>query len=194
MDDESGWHEILIDGWGPLVRSAVVERAVDAFAFRRGVLAETVANPDDAEAQWVEDVHTAIVEGIRTETGANIEELGSQAAWAPYTEVWQGLADRMLLDDDLVPVPEYRVGQVLALLQEMPDEAVVHAGGVPWPDGPVQAAVVDGRARVHLDGLFKWLATDQSAPESHRVLARALIAVVRGDPLSGVGGVGPPRV
>ncbi len=183
MDDETGWHEILVEGWGPLVRAAVAARVELAFGRRPGVLAETVLNPDDAEPEWVEGVHTAIVAGIRAETGADIEELGSQAAWATYDEVWAALATRTVADEDMVAIPEPRVGQVLALMSEMPVDAALCAGGVPWPEGPVAPVVVDGRPRVHLEGLFRWLATDEQAPDSHRVLARALVAVVRDDPL-----------
>lgn len=184
VDDETGWNEILVEGWGPLVRAAVCHRVVDVFRTRLGLLAATAATPDDAPADWVEDVHVAVVQGIRTETGADIEELGSQAAWATYDEVWQVLPRAVAAVEDLVPVPEARVGQVQALVAELPLDAALLAGAVPWPDGPTLPVVVDGRPRVNLEGLFRWLATEQRAAESHRALARALVAVVRGDPLT----------
>lgn len=184
MDDETGWDEVLVQGWGPAVRSAVADAVERMFATRRGLLATTVLDPEDASADWVEAVHEAVVAGIRIETGADIEELGSQAAWATYDEVWVDLARRAKADAALVTVPEPRVGQVLALLAELPLDAVHHAGGVLWPDGPAAPVVVDGSPRIHVDGVFRWLATDDGAAESHRALARALVAVVRDDPLA----------
>lgn len=189
MDDESGWNMILVEGWGPLVRAAVVDRVVRSFAGRRGLLVATVLDPDDADAEWVEDVHTAVVAAIAAETGADIEELGSQAAWATYDEVWAALAETARDDRALVPIPEHRLGQALALLAELPADAADHAGGVRVGDQPALPVLIEGRARVHIDGVFRWLATERDAAESHRALARALIAVVRDDPL---GDVTPP--
>ncbi|MEE8602983.1 hypothetical protein [Euzebya tangerina] len=186
MDDSSGWHEILVDGWGELVREAVIDRVRADFAFRVGILAAAVVTPDDAEAEWVEAVHRSVVDGIRIETGADIEELGSQAAWAPYEEVWQFIEARLGADASFESVPEYRVGQVLALLAELPPRAVLHAGGIPWPEEAPAALVLDGRTRVHVDGLFRWLATEDEATGEHRVLARALIALVRQERLDEV--------
>lgn len=185
MDDESGWHLILVDGWGPLVRTAVVERVVAGFTTRLGVLASTALEPDDAEAEWVQSVHEAIVAAIEQETGADIEELGSQAAWAVYDEVWTALAGRVAADESLVPVPEHRVGQVMAVLAEMPVEAAVQAGAVPWDGGPALPVLIDARARVHVDGVFRWLATDEHAAESHRALGRVLVDLVRDDLFGG---------
>lgn len=185
MDDETGWDQILVESWGPLVLGAVVGRVQEAFATRLGILVATATDPDDAPADWVEDVHGAIVAGIRTETGADIEDLGSQTAWATYDDVWAALGRQAGRVQALVAVPEHRVGQVWALLAELPPDAVRHAGAVPQESGQPAPLVVDGRTRVHIDGVFRWLATDDTAPSHHRALARALIAVVRDDPLTG---------
>lgn len=181
MDDESGWEAILVQGWGPLVRAAVADRVVEAFAHRPGVLVVAAIDPDEAEAEWVEAVHVAVAGAIAAETGADIEALGSQAAWATYDDVWGELARRSAADPALVVVPDHRVGQVHALLTDLPPAAALHAGAVPWPDGP-HPLVLDGRTRVHLDGLFRWLATEPDGAEGARALARALVAVVRDGP------------
>jgi hypothetical protein len=184
VDDETGWTEILLDVWGPLVLDAVAHQVEQAFSTRRGLLAATALDPDEVDTDWVESVHVAVVAGIAAETGADIEEMGSQSVWAIYDEIWTALASRAMADPAFVVVPEHRVGQVHAIIAELPLSAALHAGGVPWAEGPTAPVVLDGRTRVHLDGVFRWLATDDGAAESHRALARALIAIVRDDPFA----------
>lgn len=179
MDDETGWNEILVDGWGPLVRAAVVDRVEDAFERARGVLAVTVVDPDHAPRADVERVHEAVLDAIEAETGAQLEELGSQAAWATYDDVWGELARRWDTGRDLETVQPQHHAEVIGLLAGLPPSAVEQAGAARSADGAVRLPVLDGRPRVDVEGLFRWLATDQQATSVQRERARAVVSAVR---------------
>jgi hypothetical protein len=178
MDDDSGWHDILVDGWGPSVLAAVCDRVDDAFATARGALVTTVLDPDTAPPVCTQHVHTAVVEAIRAETGADLEQLGSQAAWATYDQAWVELARRWRSVPGLVVIDGARAGPAAHLLRTLPFDAAVHAGGVPGAP-TVAPLMVDGRVYVDVDGLFRWLATEQRASDVDRDRAHALVAVAR---------------
>lgn len=178
MDDESGWNAILVEGWGELVRGAVCDRVTEAMTAARGVLAIAVVTPDAAPPAAVERVHTAVLGAIMAETGANLDELGSQAAWATYDDVWAELGRRWIDGGGMEAVDDTAVAEVLALLAGLPRDAIEHAGGV--VDGrTVRVLRTDAGAHLDVDGLFRWLATDEAADDELRARARQVAAVAR---------------
>lgn len=178
MDDESGWNAILVEGWGTLVRAAVCDRVEEALRTARGVLAIAVATPDDAPATAVERVHDEIIAAIGAETGANLDELGSQAAWATYDDVWAELGRRWADGGAMEVVPATVLAEALALLAGLPAAAVEHAGAA--TDGH-RIVLLRTEAGSHLDieGVFRWLATDEDADDADRDRARRLVEVAR---------------
>lgn len=178
MDDESGWHAILVEGWGELVRAAVCDRVDDALATACGVLAIAAVTPDNAPAAAVERVHHAVVTAIAAETGADLDLLGSQSAWATYEDVWAELGRRWADGGRMELLAPSAVDEVLLLLTGLPLAAVEHAGAVRDGDHVQVLRTADG---VHLDveGLFRWLATEPAADEQVRARARRVIAVAR---------------
>lgn len=179
MDDESGWDAILVDGWGPLVRKAVCVRVEAALAAARGVLAVAATEPDAAPPAAIERLHDAIVLAIVVETGANLDDLGSQSAWATYDDVWSELGRRWRDDDTMELVPGVVVDHVTSLLRHLPRAAVEQAGAV--LDGlDVRLVRAGSDARLDVEGLHRWLATDQTATDDVRTRARQAVAVIRG--------------
>ena len=175
MDDESGWNEILVDGWGELVRAAVCNRVEDALASARGVLAMAVTTPDDTPVEAVERVHAAVIEAIATETGADLDKLGSQAAWATYDDVWGELGRRWDNGGGMEPVDPAVAPEVRRLLAGLPRTAIEHAGAV--VDGlDVQLLRTDTGPHLDVDGLFRWLASDEADDERLRARAREVVA------------------
>lgn len=179
--DDDGWTQILVDGWGPLVRAAVVERVERALVGRRGILCRAVTDEvaSDGHAACVEQVHEHIVAAIRVETGADIDALGSQAAWACYDEVWGQLQRRWAEGGSTVPVDPAVTEEVTALVRSLSPAAAQHAGadiGVV----PFRLMSVGGRTRVDVDGLFAHLAIDLGEVTSaDRMLIDRLIELVR---------------
>lgn len=182
MDDETGWDAILVDGWGPLVRAAVCDRVEEAFATSRGVLALTVADPDAAPAHATERVHDAVLAAIATETGADLDHLGSQAAWATYDDVWAELGRRAADLDRLEPVPPDTTETIRTLLLTLPLPLVEHAGAVLDDDGRVLLLDRGGTALLDVEGVHRWLALDDDADDATRQRARDLVRVARTRP------------
>lgn len=179
MDDESGWNAILVEGWGDLVRAAVCDRVEDAMATARGVLAVAVAMPDDAPPDAVERVHDQILAAIAAETGADLDELGSQAAWATYDDVWAELGRRWTDGGGMERVAPAAAPEVRRLLAGLPRAAIEHAGAVvdgievrmlETPDGPC----------LDVDGVFRWLAGDDAEDDELRARARDVVMTARG--------------
>ena len=179
MDDESGWNEILVDGWGPLVRAAVCDRVEDAFSTSRGVLAVAAGDPDGAPAQATERVHETIVAAIAIETGADLHELGSQAAWATYDDVWGELGRRATDGGRFEVVDDAVVETVRTLLLTLPLSLVEHAGAVLGDDGRVMLVRRDGVTLLDVEGVHRWLALDDEADEDTRQRARDLVRLAR---------------
>lgn len=181
FDDDSGWTEILVGGWGPLVRAAVVERVERSFVGRRGVLWRAVTEEvaSGGHAACVEEVHEQVVAAIRVETGADIDALGSQAAWACYDDVWGQLQRRWAEGGATVPADPAVAEEVTALVRSLGPTAAQHAGadiGVM----PFRLLEVGGRVRVDVDGLFAHLALDVGeVTPADRVLIDRLIELVR---------------
>ncbi len=182
FDDDSGWTEILVSGWGPLVRAAVVDRVERGLVGRRGVLCRAVTEEaaSAGHAACVEQVHALVVAGIRVETGADIDELGSQAAWACYDEVWGQLQDRWGDGGRTVPVPHAVVDEVTALVRSLSPAAAEHAGA-DIGEVPFRPLHVGARVHVDVEGLFAHLALDTGeVTAGDRVLIDRLIGLVRG--------------
>ena len=184
FDDDSGWTEILVDGWGPLVRAAVVDRVERAMVGRRGLLVralvEEVAN--DGQAACVEEVHDRVVEAIRVETGADLDELGSQAAWACYDEVWGQLQARWGTGGATLAVAPEVEDEVVALVRSLSPSGAEHAGADvgSLPFAPMRVGPI---VHVDLEGLFAYLARDTGeVTASERVLVDRIVALVRRDP------------
>lgn len=183
MDDDTGWDEILVQGWGPLVRGAVVERVEAAMVGRRGVLlrALTEETASAGQAACVEEVHDRVLDAIRAETGADLDHLGSQAAWACYDEVWGALQQRWTAGGGgLVAVPIAHADEVAMLVRSLPAAGAQHAGAdigsLPW-----QLLRVGGRAVIDVQGLFAWVARDRGEMDpGARVLVDRLVSLVRG--------------
>lgn len=166
-DDESGWNEILVDGWGPLVLAAVVERVERAMVGRRGVLVralhEEAASP--GHAACVEEVHEQVMDAIRRETGADLEGLGSQAAWATYDQVWGALQQAWGTPAPRAPRPgltavaSARRDEVVRLVRLLTPAAAMHAGA-DVGTMPYTPLTVGRTVYVDVEGLFAYLARD----------------------------------
>jgi hypothetical protein len=159
VDDSSGWNDVLLAVWNDHVRGQVVARIEGATVGRRGWLVRALADADGCQPAWTETVHALVLAAIRDETGADLEELGSQAAWDCYAQVWDALADRWSDGGSLAIVPLRLEPAVVALLAALPLEAAAYAGADvtgPTPD-PLW---IGGRLRVDIDGLRAYLALD----------------------------------
>lgn len=179
MDDESGWNEILLATWGPHVRRAVCERVERSFSRARGVLALTARDPDAAPAHATERVHAAVVTAIAEETGADLDGLGSQAAWATYDEVWLELGRRSDELDRFEPVSRDAVAEVRVLLGGLPPVVVEHAGAAVDERGRLVLVERDGDVVLDVEGLHRWLALDDQAGEWLRDTVRAVVRAAR---------------
>jgi hypothetical protein len=175
-DDDTGWTAVLLETWGPRVRDAVVTRVERACVGRRGVLVRTVAAPDDARFAWTEQLHELVLGAIRDEVGADLEALGSQAAWACYDEVWTQLAVRWHDGGALVRVPadvEVHVRRLVAGLSLAGAEAAAADVSV-VPPVPLE---LDGRVLVDVDGLRAHLASTP-VDRRERAIVEALLGLV----------------
>lgn len=159
MDDDSGWDEILVQGWGPLVREAAVVRVERAMVGSRGMLVRVMADPDTARPTWTELLHRLVLDAIRDETGADLEMLGSQAAWACYDDTWNALARRWRHGGDLAVVPARHERAVRALLAALPPW-IAERAGVDAETHPMTPLEIDGRLLVDTEGLLLAVATD----------------------------------
>jgi hypothetical protein len=160
VDDDTGWSEILVDGWGDLVRGAVVSRVERATVGHRGMLVRALADPDAARFAWTEQVHDLVLSAIREETGADLDALGSQAAWACYDDAWNALARRWRGGGTLHVVPGAQEHAVTALVRSLSPLAAEHAGADIGQD-PWDLVQIDGRLLIDLEGLYAVVARDQ---------------------------------
>lgn len=151
-DDGTGWNEVLLATWSPQVRQAVVDRVQAAMTGRRGALVRALRDPDAARYEWTESLHRAVVAAIRDETGADLDGLGSQAAWACYEEVWSALADVWRDGGALTAVPLGQEPEVTTLLAALPPE-VAEVAGADVSTGTADPLWVAGRLLVDVDAL-----------------------------------------
>lgn len=159
MDDETGWHEVLLRAWTPGVRDAVVARIEAATVGRRGWFVRVLAGEADERPGWTETVHALIVAAIRDETGADLDELGSQAAWEAYEQVWDRLVARWGDGGGLAVVPLGAEPEVVEALVGLPGEAAAALGADVTGPRP-QPLWLAGRLRVDLEGLAAYRRLD----------------------------------
>lgn len=177
MDDDTGWDAILVDGWGPLVRHAVVERVERATVGARGTLVRALADPEHARFAWTEWLHERVVDAIHHETGANLDRLGSQAAWACYEDSWDALVCRWRDGGSTVEVRADAEERVLRLLAAAPPWLAERAGA-DIGTFPPEPLVVGGRVRLDVEGVAGCLRRDDLDRRTS-VIASALLACVR---------------
>ncbi|MFA9445729.1 hypothetical protein [Egicoccus sp. AB-alg6-2] len=179
MDDESGWNDVLVGGWHAGVRDAVVLRVERATGGRHGQLVRTLADPDGARYAWTESLHALIVAAIRDETGADLDALGSQAAWSCYEQVWDRLALRWGNGGRLCRVPIGAEPDVVRLLEGLPVAAAEAAGADAGTDPP-DPLWLRGRLLVDLEGLQQYLAGRDPHDESRITAGLIARACARG--------------
>jgi hypothetical protein len=177
-DDGTGWNDVLVGGWTEEVRDAAVARVGELTAGWRGPLVRTLADEDGVDERWTETLHRVVVLAIADVTGADLDELGSQAAWACYEDVWSELVDTWAGGGDLATVPIGQEPAVTTLLGGLP-AAVAAAAGADVRGAASDPLWVAGRLRVDVDALEELLATGQlSGADELRV--ETLLAHVRG--------------
>lgn len=175
-DDETGWNEVLTGVWNPGVRDAVVTRVEDATVGARCLLVCTLRDEGRGREGWVEQLHHLVVEGIRQETGADLDELGSQAAWASYEEVWDTLATRWQHGGDLATVALRREVAASECLTRLHGTAA-QAAGMDVGTEPPQPLWLDGRLRVDDRGLRRLL-EDPAVDGAERLAAERLLELL----------------
>ncbi|MFU8841298.1 MAG: hypothetical protein ACNA8R_11340 [Nitriliruptoraceae bacterium] len=178
MDDTTGWDEVLRASWSDHVRDLVVARIEEATVARRGWLVRVVADPDRVRPALTELVHALVLAAIRDETGADLEELGSQAAWECYEEVWRELERRWVRGGTLATVPLGHEVEVVRALHRLPAEAAVAAGADVTSTG-TEPLCTAGRLRLDVEGLLAYRALDGGRlPTAVAADVRLLLAVV----------------
>jgi hypothetical protein len=176
VDDESGWDEVLTGVWGPAVRDAVVARVETATVGARCLLVCTLQDEGFGREGWVEQLHHLVVTAIRDETGADLDELGSQAAWTTYEEVWEHLAARWRDGGPMALVPLRREVEATACLRHLTGMAA-QAAGMDVGADPPQPLWLEGRLRVDEQGLRRLLA-EPGLDGAQRLAAERLLELV----------------
>ena len=174
MDDETGWDDVLTSGWHAGVRDAVVSRVEHGARGRHGLLVRTLSDPDVARYAWVEDLHQRVLVAIRDETGADLDELGSQAAWACYEDVWERLRRRWERGGRLARVPLGSESEVVHLVQSLPVGAA-EAAGADVSTQPPDPLWLRGRLLVDVTGLRLHLDGPGAGDDDLRILVGLII-------------------
>jgi hypothetical protein len=178
VDDDTGWNEVLLDLWSPSLRDDVVARIESASRGRHGWLVRVFADPEGVAAGLTETVHRLVLAAIRDETGADLEALGSQAAWECYEQVWDTLAARWADGGSLGVAPIGREPELVRLVRQLPLEAAVAAAAdVSGPEAdPLWLA---GRLRIDVIGLRAYLRLDGGrAPAPVHALVTSILRLV----------------
>jgi hypothetical protein len=157
VDDETGWDEVLTGLWGPGVRDAVITRVEEATVGARCLLVCTLGEVDGPREGWVEQLHGLVLDAIREETGADLDDLGSQAAWATYEDVWETLERRWRDGGDLAVVPLRREVAATACLRQL-TLVTAQAAGMDVGTDPPEPLWIAGRLRIDLEGLARVVA------------------------------------
>lgn len=176
MDDASGWDRLLRELWTTQVRAAVVARIEAATVGRRGWLVRVFSAPEQVRGELTETIHALVLAAIRDETGADLDELGSQAAWECYEQVWDALAERWSAGGGLPTVPLGEEPAAVRRLLGLPPEAAVHAGA-DLVDDAVQPLWLAGRLHLDVEGLRAFLELD--AGRVPRAVAADIAALLR---------------
>ena len=180
MDDSSGWNEVLVGVWADPVCDAVVARIEAATVGRRGWLVRVLVDPDAARADWTETVHALVLAAIRDETGADLDELGSQSAWDCYEQVWERLRRAWGDGGRLAKVRLGAEPEVSRLVTGLPAEAAAYAGADVTRDVPDPLWLV-GRMRIDDEGLRAYLALDGGrAPADVHTAVTTILARLEG--------------
>ena len=175
-DDGSGWHHVLVGLWSDGLRDAVVDRIERSCVGRLGWLARVFAAPEGASGPLTETVHALVLAAIRDETGADLEDLGSQAAWECYEEVWTALASRWHDGGTLAYVTLGAESAVVRDLQALPGEAAA-AAAADVSGTVAQPLWLRGRLRIDAQGLRQHLEIDGGvAPREVRRLVERILA------------------
>jgi hypothetical protein len=176
VDDETGWNDVLLDMWTDAVRDAVVARIERATVGRRGWLVRVFADPEHCRPEYTETVHALVLAAIRDETGADLDALGSQAAWESYEQVWAALEARWADGGTLGVVALGAEPAVARAIGTLPVEAAAHlaadvSGAVPDP------LWLGGRLRIDREGLAAYQRLDGGRLPA--AVAAALEAIAR---------------
>ncbi len=143
-------------GWSDEVRSAVVDLVGELTVGWRGPLVRTLAAEVGADRGWTETLHRLVLDAIGQVTGADLDELGSQAAWACYEDVWHALQRAWGDGGELATVPLGQEPAVTRLLGELPPRIAAAAGAD--VRGPAADPLwVAGRLRLDAEGLRRAL-------------------------------------
>jgi hypothetical protein len=176
VDDDTGWNDVLVGVWSPRVRDAAVAHVERATVGARCLLVHTLRDPEAARPAWVEQLHALVIEAIYAETGADLDELGSQAAWTAYEQVWDALAARWRESDRFDVVPLRREPHALSLLQRLSTPGA-QAAGMDVGTTPPEPLWVGGRLHIDGEGLVAYRATDDvSGPE--QIVVDELLALI----------------
>jgi len=178
LDDSSGWNDVLLGVWSERVRDAVVDRIERSSLGRHGWLARVHNDPERVRPGLTETVHQLVLAAMRDETGADLEELGSQAAWDCYEQVWNALARRWADGGRLATVPLGQEPQVVRLLERLPAEAAVAAAVD--VDGDLRDPLwIAGRLRIDAAGVRAYLQLDGGrTPHDLHATLTAILAIV----------------
>jgi hypothetical protein len=178
-DDDTGWNDVLVGGWSTEVRGAVVRRVERATVGWRGPLVHTLADPEGARDVWTEALHRLVVGAVLAETGADLDDLGSHAAWACYEEVWNALAAAWAQGGRLATVPLDQEPHVVSLLRSAPAHVAAAAGADPSGVQPIPLWL-GGRLRVDLEGLWALLDRGDALSPADRVRVETLVERLTG--------------
>jgi hypothetical protein len=178
VDDDTGWNEVLVGVWGPRVLDAAVAHVERATVGARCLLVHTLRDPDQARPGWVEQLHALVIEAIYHETGADLDELGSQAAWTAYEQVWDALAARWAGPDRFEAVPLRREPHALALLGRL-SPAGAQAAGMDVGADPPEPLWIGGRLHLDPEGLVAFRATP-GASGAEQIVVDELLGLLRG--------------
>lgn len=180
MDDDTGWTRWFLGVWSPAVRQAVVARLDEATAGHRGWLVRALLTPEHAAAAWTETAHALVLAAIRDETGADLDAMGSQAAWEAYEEVWGALRAAWSDGGPFVPVRLGSEPTVTRLLQGLPREAAAYLGADVTQE-PADPLWLGGRLRIDRDGLEAYRRLDGGRlPSAVARDLRAIAATLEG--------------
>lgn len=177
MDDDTGWNDVLVGVWSSRVREAAVARVERATVGARCLLVHTLSDPEQARRGWVEQLHGLVIDAIREETGADLDELGSQAAWTAYEEVWAALTERWVTGERFAVVPLRREPEADRLLRCLAPLGA-QAAGMDVGADPPQPLWIDGRLHLDVEGLHACKALGDLDAEQ-RSLVDGLLALGR---------------
>lgn len=178
-DDDTGWNEILVGGWTDEVRDRVVDRVEELTRGWRAPLVRTLRDPHGVPPPWTESLHRAVLIAIQDVTGADLDLLGSHAAWGCYEEAWDTLAARWEEGGDLPKVPLRAEPRAVALLADAPAHVAEAAGADARATPPVPLWIA-GRLHLDAEGLRGLLTGPAPLAGADELRVEALLACLRG--------------